>query len=300
MATAGAKSGGLGGGRRVVFAFMDTIDAVTLLADLDLPGPVDTTVTPVTGGWASWTFDVAGEYILRVARDQEISDAHRREERLLPELAAAVDFSVPVPIRVGDHRGHRYMVYRRLPGRPLRIGDPMGPVWRVLRRLHAFPVDRALELLGGGPSWHDRYAFEYREWIDRLVIPVLDTDLADRMRYAYDRMLGRLEDLRPTLVHCDLGVEHILVDEEHGEVTGLIDFETATVGDPTIDLVGLLIAFGETSLRQFLMDGETTVDWPRLRFYRWMGAVHAIHHGVLTDDPAIVADGISGLRDRLT
>ncbi|MFD0559661.1 aminoglycoside 2''-phosphotransferase [Stackebrandtia endophytica] len=278
---------------------MDTTDAVTLLADLDLPGAVDPTVTPVIGGWASWTFDVAGEHILRVARDREISDAHRREERLLPELAAAVDFSVPVPIRVGDHRGHRYMVYRRLPGRPLRIGDPTEPVWRALRQLHAFPVDRALELLGESPSWHDRYANEYREWIDRLVIPVLDTDLADRMRYAYDRMLGRLHDLTPTLIHCDLGVEHVLVDEEHGEVTGLIDFETATVGDPAIDLVGLLIAFGETSLRRLLVAGGMSVDWPRLRFYRWMGAVHAIHHGVLTDDPAIVADGISGLRDRL-
>jgi aminoglycoside phosphotransferase (APT) family kinase protein len=42
------------------------------------------------------------------------------------------------------------------------------------------------------------------------------------------------------LVHNDLGPEHVLVDEETTLPIELIDFESAWVGDPAIDFVGLM------------------------------------------------------------
>lgn len=273
-------------------------EASGLLAAL---GFTDTTVTPISGGWASWTFDVAGGSILRVARSPEIDAAHRREARLLPELARTVGFAVPEPTHFGVHDRQTYMVYRKLPGRGLRPGDDLKPVGAMLAELHAFPLDRAAELLGCGTTpdaWRDDY-LDMWKWVEAEVLPVLDVPLRDRTRSAFDAVLPELSAITPALVHRDLGCEHILVDPATGNPTGVIDFETATVGDPDIDLVGLLITFGEAAIRELVAELSGETSWARLRFYVWMGAVHAIRHGIQENDDQLVAEAVDGLRKRL-
>lgn len=270
------------------------MDPSALLAHLG----VSEAAAPIHGGWASWTFDVGGDRILRVARNAEIAAAHRREERLLPELARHVDFAVPVPTAVGEFDGHTYMLYPRLPGRAIGAGDRVGEVAGMLRRLHAFPAERAAELLGceaGG--WHDDYRLQDRVWLHRDVLPRLEPELRAAVGKAFDEALDSLRGFTPVLVHRDLGTEHILCDDG-GTPTGVIDFETATLGDPAIDFVGLWATFGADVTRELIADYGLPVSEERLRFYLWMGAAHAIRHGVEEGDEAIVADGIAGLSRR--
>ncbi|GIG65650.1 phosphotransferase family protein [Phytomonospora endophytica] len=270
------------------------MDPSALLDQLGITAPA----TPIHGGWASWTFDIGGTRILRVARNDEIAAAHRREERLLPELARHVTFAVPVPETVGEFGGHTYMLYPRLPGRAIGAGDRVGEVAGMLRELHSFPAERAAELLGrpvGG--WRDEYARD-RIWIDGEVMPRLEPGLRAVLAKRHDEALDALTGFTPVLVHRDLGTEHILCGED-GSPTALIDFETALVGDPTIDFVGLWITFGEEVTRDLIADYGGTVSPDRLRFYVWMGAVHAIRHGVQEGDEELVADGIAGLTARL-
>jgi aminoglycoside 2''-phosphotransferase len=277
---------------------VEVVEIGGLLAELGL---ASREAAPIPGGWASWTFDIAGEHILRIARTDEIAAAHRREARLLPELADAVRFDVPRPLRVDRWNGYTYMLYRRLPGRPLQPGDDVDAVAPMLRQLHDFPVERAAALLGcaaTAQSWHEDYGRAW-DWVARDVLPVLDAALAERVRHGYRAFLDRPADFTPVLVHRDLGTEHLLVDPRTGVPTGVIDFETATVGDPAIDLVGLLWTFGEPATRRLIDRYGRPVSWPRLWFYHWMGSVHAIRHGVTTGDDTIVRDGIAGLRQRL-
>jgi aminoglycoside phosphotransferase (APT) family kinase protein len=103
------------------------------------------------------------------------------------------------------------------------------------------------------------------------------------------------------LVHCDLGVEHLLVDET-GFLTGVIDFEDATLGDPAIDFVGLRLAFGDDVTRDVLARYGGPPDpgfADRLRFYCVMGSVHAILYGLDEESDEIVVDGVEGLCERL-
>lgn len=280
--------------------------ARAFLAEL---GIEDTTVTPITGGWASWTFETGGGRILRIARNAEIDAAHRREARLLPELARELDFAVPAPSHFGVHDGLTYMVYPKLPGRDLRPGDDLEPLAAMLAGLHGFDVDRAAKLLECEPTaaaWRDDY-LRIRAWVDELVLPVLDADLRDRVNAEYDAILPDLAALRPMLVHRDLGCEHILTDPGTKTPTAIIDFETATAGDPAIDFVGLLVTLGEAAARRVVADwsrrpGMPQPDaafWRRLRFYRWLGSAHAVKYGLDEDDEAIVGDGVAGLRQRL-
>ncbi|ADD46055.1 phosphotransferase family protein [Stackebrandtia nassauensis] len=277
---------------------MRSDEASRFLAEL---GIADDSVTPITGGWASWTFATGSGRILRVARNPEIDAAHRRESRLLPELAEAVSFAVPAPTHFGVHKGMTYMVYPRLPGRGLEPGDRVRAVAPMLAELHAFPVDRAAELLGcavTAEAWRDDY-LEIGKWVEGEVLPVLDGELRDRVRREYDATLPDLAAISPALIHRDLGCEHILTDPETGMPTGIIDFETATVGDPAIDYVGLLVTFGEQVTRELIAASGSEISWRLVRFYHWLGAAHAVKYGLAERDDAIVADGIEGLRRRL-
>ena len=67
--------------------------------------------------------------------------------------------------------------------------------------------------------------------------------------------MGHVDALPLALVHNDLGLEHLLVGPGPQELAGIIDFEDATIGDPAIDLVPFVAAFGRDALVE-LLDGR--------------------------------------------
>ena len=42
------------------------------------------------------------------------------------------------------------------------------------------------------------------------------------------------------MVHNDICPDHLIVDPRSGRLTGIIDFSDAIVGDPVLDMVGLI------------------------------------------------------------
>ena len=117
-----------------------------------------------------------------------------------------------------------------------------------------------------------------------------------------DEELATLDDV--ALVHCDLGCEHILIGEDGTTVNGLIDFEDVTIGDPTIDFVGIFVTYGMKAVER-VRDGygrRRALDEHferRLNFYTWMASCHQVIYGVEEGKPDLVEDGVEGLRTRL-
>ncbi|PRD57132.1 Mph(E)/Mph(G) family macrolide 2'-phosphotransferase [Sphingobacterium gobiense] len=56
-------------------------------------------------------------------------------------------------------------------------------------------------------------------------------------------------------IHADLYAGHILTDNNN-EVSGIIDWTTAHIGDPAMDFAGHLNVFGEESLKQLIEEYE--------------------------------------------
>jgi aminoglycoside phosphotransferase (APT) family kinase protein len=278
---------------------MEAADIRPLLQSL---GMTATHVEQIGGGWASDTFAVDDSWIIRVARTAEVALAHRRERRLLPELAGALPFAVPEPRHVGEWRGRTYLAYAMIPGRELQPTDDWLATAGMLRALHDFPTDRAADLLGidGDPLllWRKSYVDLWQP-IQRHALPLLDPELRAAVTNRYETFLDAPLDLSPTLVHGDLGTEHILVPPGSDCPAALIDFEDATVGDPAIDFGGLLSTLGPAATERIIAAYGRPVSWPRLWFYWWMGSMHAVLYGVRTGDYAIVRDGVTGLRERL-
>ena len=262
-------------------------------------------ITAIPGGWASWTFDLDGERIVRFPRTDAVALATHRELALLPELASSLSFPVPVPERVATLGDRPFFTYRRIEGRPLSSGGATGvapALGSMLAELHAFPVGRAAQVLRlGDPArvWQDRYE-DLWETFTEVALPELPADLADEVRRHYTALVERPPAFPVCLIHNDLGPEHVLLDVSTGAPCGLIDFEDATVGDPAVDLTPLVATLGIGALPALRADrdlGERLGD--RLWFYRWVGSLHAIVYGVTAGMEAERVGGIRELRRRI-
>lgn len=262
-------------------------------------------VTRLEGGWAYWTFDLDGEAIARFPRDGEISRAAERELRLLPELGPAVSFRVPAPSHRGSFDGMPFFVYPKIPGRPLGEADRSPAVRRrlagMLRELHGFSAERARELLGAEPTVGGWRRYYERLWpaVRDLALPALDPGLAREVERAYDDFVHGELSFPCCLVHFDLGPSHVLIDETAGLPTGIIDFESAWVGDPLVDCfwVGRVVA--GSGWRELFGDRDLGPDIERRAwFYNWMGAIHAVMHGVREGDAEEIAAAVAGVRSR--
>ena len=263
---------------------MDASEAVEALAMVGLSG---SQVSEITGGWAFWTFDLDDRWIARFPRNAEIAAAARRELRLLPEISRRLSFRVPEPSRDGVWSGWPFFAYPKIAGSGLTLADRSEAVLlrigAMLNELHDVPVELAVDLLGvedAANAWRIRYEMLWPD-VERLALPEMDTETATRVQLEFNRFMAQPFSHPMTLIHNDLGLEHLLVDECSGVPVGIIDFESAWIGDPAIDFVPLVAAFGAEALEQLLV-GRDLGDrlGERMWFYRWMGSIHNIMYGV--------------------
>lgn len=251
------------------------------------------TVVAIEEGWDSLVLEVNGEWIVRIPRREQVREWMATEVRLLPELAP----TLPMPIPRFEHVSEAGVAYRKLPGAPIdspsaALGHQAG---RFLAALHAFPVERAREL--GAPShdldWRDRYRRFTREVLDAAG-PALGPE-AEAM------VAQHLEDdanftFTPRLLHADLGPAHLLTVGD--ELTGVIDWGDARIGDPALDFAWLLQQpFAEAVLTAY---GEHDPGLPaRALFYHRLGPWYELHYGLFFDRPGFVESGLAGVRSRL-
>ena len=246
-------------------------------------------------------------------------------------VASRVAFAVPRFDHTGYWNGRPYAGYRRIPGRPLSdrsfsdrelSGATADFIAAALSSLHDIPTSLVAEACAAEPTvdaWRQRYC-ALRETIRTRVSPLLESRVIGSVEHTLDAVertfdavergferflqeeLATLKDV--AMVHCDLGCEHILIGEDGTTVTGLIDFEDVTIGDPTIDFVGIFVTYGMEAVKR-VRDGYTrrrTLDEHferRLRFYTWMASCHQIIYGLEEEKPNLVKDGVEGLRTRL-
>ena len=141
-------------------------------------------------------------------------------------------------------------------------------------------------------------------------MPQLESTTAAAVERGFDRFLDdELATLDAVaLVHCDLGCEHILIGDDGSTVTGLIDFEDVTIGDPAIDFVGIYVTYGMEAVERIRdrywcgtsVQRSLDVHFAnRLRFYTWMASCHGIIYGLEEGRPDLVKEGIAGLQIRL-
>jgi len=205
-----------------------------------VPGAPLEPVVALGSGLDHNAYLVGHGFVLRVAAD---ADAER-EARLLRLLAKRCPVAVPKPVASGSS----WLIYPSLLGVPLidvsaeRRAELAAPVaatlGRVLGCLWAIPA-RAVD--GLVPD-DDTPLEDWRDEAVALLDEIRDAVPAPARRGVDAFLSGPVPERASARVfsHNDLGMEHVLVDQNFGRVTGIIDWSDAAIVDPAKDL-GLIL-----------------------------------------------------------
>jgi aminoglycoside phosphotransferase (APT) family kinase protein len=264
--------------------------------------PIET-FEPVVGGWDVYTYTLNGDWIAQFPRLPGTDEVLRREATLLEGLQGEVSGAVPAPAFVAEDAA--CLVYRKIDGTPV-AEPPQGGIWperlgRFLYDLHLVPPEFAGLRASGPAAWRE----SYREELDgfrRRVFPSLDPREREAAGAVFDAFLEDDRNFRfaTGVVHRDLGPEHILVTAD-GDLAGVIDWGDAGLGDPAIDFAWLLHRVPEAGERALAAYGGSADERFRVRarFYDLLGPWYEVTHGLDAGEPAFVASGLAGIRDRL-
>jgi aminoglycoside phosphotransferase (APT) family kinase protein len=259
----------------------------------------------LNAGMDSVAYRVNDRWVFRFPMRDAVERQLHVERALLPVIAPRLPIAIPSFRYWGRPSSEfpmRFAGYEMLPGPTgteidqSRLDfDALSPMMGAfLTALHAFPVADA-ERLGIEVSRVEEHWEEIRadaiaglELVPRLAP---DAPIARVRRY--------LEELHPlpappwptSLVHQDLGAEHVLVDASGTRVTGVIDWGDVAIADPSIDFVGLYAWGGEPFVRAVLRHYRGAVDervLERVRPWAMFKVVQDIRFGLDNNVPEII------------
>jgi aminoglycoside 2''-phosphotransferase len=195
-------------------------------------------------GFSSYVVLVADEFILRIAKHTDAMAGHLKEQDLLPLLQKHLPFQVPQPIwRAGPSDFFPFGVVgsRRIAGIPfslnlvphVKLNGIAQDLARFLAALHKIPLTEMFALGLKAP--------DEPESLRAAVMPTLQTYLAEeeyeKIALWWERYLSSQvrDSYTPRLTHGDPWGENIILNETLTGVGGIVDFETAGIGDVAQD-----------------------------------------------------------------
>lgn len=284
--------------------------ALAALATVAIPG-----LNPVACRTLDTTtdFDVAlivddedRHWVIKAPRSA-ISGAALEAEVALLETFASGDFDLPfaTPDPQGLAslpEGGRAMMFPQIAGQPLnptRVGAIAAQVAEAIAAIHALPtgiIDDAGMPVFSAEEFRQRRLTELDEAAATGHVP---SSLLSRWEMACEDV--RLWRFVPTVVHGDLTSAHIFIDDV--AVSGVMEWASAHVGDPALDLAPLIAEAPEHAV-DLLLDAYTearNVDdeflLARVVLASELALLPWLMHGIRTENADITSDAISMLTE---
>jgi aminoglycoside phosphotransferase (APT) family kinase protein len=226
------------------------VPEASALIQSQFPELAPTEVVPFGEGFDNTAYLVNRQWVFRFPRRAFAVPLLAVEIRLLPLIASQVPLPVPTPVFSGHPTGSYpwpFYGYHLMAGttacRANLASDQRhhlaGPLGRFLAALHAIPLAEAAAH-GAGPDTIRRLDVPFRlqkaeTTLTTLVEKGVITDPGP-IRHALHTLADPLPGPRPqVLVHGDLYARHLLVDD-HGDLSGIIDWGDTHLGDPALDI----------------------------------------------------------------
>lgn len=189
-----------------------------------------------------------------------------RNERAVYEQLADSGLPVPKMLLLDESRSvvpYDLIVLTRLPGMnvaeswqelsPRQLNNVVGDAGRALAALHRVTFDGFGKLAALADRPFDSWGDYLRDYVQRYLVRaqghnLIDASDAARLEKVLDRGRNLFESVtRGALVHSDFHYENVLQD--HGKLTGILDFEWALSGDPSYDFIA-------TGVREDMIPGS--------------------------------------------
>ena len=261
-------------------------------------------------GQNSFAFLVDGQWVFRFPMHQSALESLRTEADLLRRIGAILTTTVPMPAwqSLDAEVGRAYVGHRAIPGTAISVeqirrltpdlqrglGRDIG---LFLKELHSTPaslLDGSQVTLWETPEQWRKFSDDLNAWLRSRIA----RQAWNRLREDMDEVLSELSGLsfQPALQHGDFGLGNMLVDVSTARLTGVIDFGSSGIGDPAVDIAGLLSISGPGEallpwIEQHYGDLSTLLD--RAEVYRRTFAVQEALLGAMSDDEAAIMRGTS-------
>jgi aminoglycoside 2''-phosphotransferase len=250
------------------------------------------------------------QWVCRFAKDERGIQALARETQILDLVRRHVALAVPA----FEYQEPDFVAYRLIRGSPLnrqdleeldprqqeRLGEQLAT---FLYQLHSIP-EAELEQHAIGRSdaqrtpddWERLYADVKRE-----MFPFLWRDERDWVTHHFATLqTGRLDlgSYEPALIHGDLAQYHVLFNPATADLTGIIDFGTAGLGDPAGDFAVMISMYGERFLQRMArMYPAIAEALDRARFWAGTMELQWALAGLRSDDRSWFVAHIGRARD---
>ncbi len=222
---------------------------VSSLVERQFPALHGKPIARLGAGWDHELYSVGETWILRFPKRAERVPWLLREPTIVQLAGEALGPMVPCFELLGEPDStypYPFVGYRRLIGvgadQTGRIASALPrDIGHALSQLHRISIDRVPPSPGGprADSWV-QFGLELQS-VAELVRPLLGQSVLDR---AQPHLTGRITPPARRgprrAIHKDICPDHLIVDPRSGRLTGLIDFSEAVVGDPVLDMVGLI------------------------------------------------------------
>ncbi|MGV3489504.1 MAG: phosphotransferase [Tuberibacillus sp.] len=204
---------------------------------------------PLGEGFDNSVFLVNERFVFRFPRRQIAVELIETETRLLPIIAPALPIPVPYPKFRGVPEASYpwpFAGYPIITGKaPANLSDEERllsavPFAHFLKTLHHWPLEE-VEQLKLPSDTIGRMDLQLRkpklvENIDKVrQLGLLDDFMCQSLRSFSVRISDDLADNALALVHGDLHIRNILVDQT-GKISGIIDWGDTHIGHPAVDL----------------------------------------------------------------
>jgi aminoglycoside 2''-phosphotransferase len=288
---------------------------------IDLPNPLEFTqsiqqIYPqleihsivAQDGQTNDVFIIDDQWVFRFPKIASGVALLRREIALLNHIAAYITLPIPSPLFVNleiDSTAKAFVGYPMLPGKSLwleefrAIDDPNGlkrmayQLGTFLRELHTIPLASLqpfnLPLTDQLTEWHELY-----QQIQSSLFPSMRADAQKQVAAHFESYFvdTKLHHFEAALRHGDFGTGNVLYDPATLTISGIIDFSATSIGDPAIDLAGLL-NYGEDFCRHcYTVYPELELMLARVQFYQGTFALQEALLGLETEDMDTFMSGI--------
>lgn len=214
-----------------------------------------------TDGKSSDILIINHERVFRFPRSEAARQSLWREKAALQLVGRYA--SLPVPFF--DHVEDDFATYRLIPGeilpRNTLLQLPAEVQERILLQLgqflaglHAIPApEMDAAGIGYAPGWRRAEQWlEFYQQVERDLFPSMLSHTRQWVQAHFAPLLNDAAWLEAplTFINGNLGPYHILYDDQSNQLTGILDFGAAGLGDPAQDAAVLLYYYGESLLKR--------------------------------------------------
>jgi aminoglycoside 2''-phosphotransferase len=207
----------------------------------------------LTSGWDNDLYVINGHLAFRFPKNRAVAKGVATEIRLLKSLRERGKPALKVPDYHPWYDGNEELIcvsYEFIAGTPFnaaledRTEENARKLGAFLSQLHRLKPPKGL-VSKKKADWEAFYSDIRRE-----ILPHLTPVDRKAVQTVFARFLGKLDEEGQTLLHGDLTASNII--SSGGQITGIIDFTDAHIGDPAFDFAGIYWDCGPEFTEQVL------------------------------------------------